>query len=299
MPESTQQVFEFRGVDNLYVAEVIRDDEEAYVCGNPVHLAPVAEIGKSVDSSSEAHYYDNKAMIVINSESADTISITMAPPILEKLAMITGKSFDPATGMMVDSPRQNKYFAIMYRTKGTDGKYRYVSRLKGQFSIPEETSATEDDGTDANNTTCEFTGIYTEYEFAKGKYDSSTETWEKAGAKGIVVDTRYGLADVSDFFSIVRTPDNVGTSTVQGIAVIPAQLALTVGETRKLKAVLYPDGATGVVSWSTSNDEVVGLVSGSSSGNIVANGAGTCTITANCSGKIDTCSVTVSAAPSP
>ena len=204
---ASQQVFEFRGVDNLYVAEVTKDDESGYTCGTPIHLAPVAEVGKSTDSSSEAHYYDNKAMIVINSESADTISITMAPPTLEKLSMIIGKSFDATTGMMVDSPRQNKYFAIMYRTKGTDGKYRYVSRLKGQFTIPEEVSATEDDGTDANNTSIEFTGIYTEYEFTKGKFNGTS--WEKAGAKGIVVDTRYGLADVSDFFSQVQTPDTI------------------------------------------------------------------------------------------
>ena len=49
-----QQIFEFRGVDNLYVAEVLQDDAAAYLCGTPVYLAPVAEIGKTTDSSSEA-----------------------------------------------------------------------------------------------------------------------------------------------------------------------------------------------------------------------------------------------------
>jgi phi13 family phage major tail protein len=98
----------------------------------------------------------------------------------------------------------------MYRTKGTDGKYRYVSRLKGQFSIPDETNQTENDGTDANNTQITFTGIYTEHEFTKGKYNGSS--WEKSGVKGIVVDTRYGLADVSDFFSAIQTPDTITIS---------------------------------------------------------------------------------------
>ena len=147
MADNTQQTFEFRGVDKFYFAEVLKDDETGYECGTPVHI-PVQEIGKSTDSASEAHYYDNKAMIVVNSESADTITLVVAPPALEKLAKLTGKSFDPTTGMMVDSPKNNKYFAIMYRTKGTDGNYRYVSRLKGQFGIPEETVATENDGTD-------------------------------------------------------------------------------------------------------------------------------------------------------
>lgn len=210
MANATQEVFEFRGVDSLYVAEVTKDDNETsggYTCETPIYLSPVAEIGKTTEASNEAHYYDNKAMIVVNSESADTISITMAPPELKKLAKIIGKSFDETTGMLVDSERQNKYFAIMYRTKGTDGAYRYVSRLKGTFSIPEESNATENDGTDTTNTSIEFTGIYTTHEFTKGKYNGTA--WEKGSAKGIVVDTRYGLADISDFFGQIQTPDTV------------------------------------------------------------------------------------------
>ena len=203
----TQQVYEYRGVDNLYVAKIIKDDATGFECDAPIHLAPVAEIGKTTESSSEAHYYDNKAMIVVNSESADTISITMAPPELERLAFITGKSFDAETGMMVDGERSNDYYAIMYRTKGTDGKYRYVSRLKGTFSIPEETNQTENNGTDTTNTSVEFTGIYTTHEFTKGKYNGTS--WEKGSAKGIVVDTRYDKVDVTTFFDKVQTPDTI------------------------------------------------------------------------------------------
>jgi phi13 family phage major tail protein len=205
-----QQIFEFRGVDNFYFAEVTKDDSTGYTCSAPIHI-PVQEVGKSVDANSEAHYYDNKAMIVVNSESADTITLVLAPPALEYLAKMIGKSFDAELGMMVDSPRQNKYFAIMYRTKGTDGYYRYVSRLKGQFNIPEETNATEDDGTDTENTTIEFTGIYTEHEFTKGIYNGTA--WEAAGVKGIVVDSRYGLADVSTFFTEIQTPDTIEAVT--------------------------------------------------------------------------------------
>lgn len=209
MADTTQEVFEFRGVDSLYVAKVTKDENtsDGYVCDTPVYLSPVAEVGKTTDSSNEAHYYDNKAMIVVNSESADKITIVMAPPTLEKLAMIIGKSFDEETGMLVDGERRNDYYALMYRTKGTDGKYRYVSRLKGTFGIPEESNQTENDGTDTTNTSIEFTGIYTTHEFNKGKYNGTS--WEKGSAKGIVVDTRYGLADVSDFFSKVQTPDTI------------------------------------------------------------------------------------------
>ena len=210
------EIFEFRGVDNLYVARVLTDNNEAdggYTCETPVKLSPVAEVGKSTDSASEAHYYDNKAMIVVNSESADTITLTVAPPELEMLSNIIGKSFDETTGMMVDGERQNDYYAIMYRTKGTDGHYRYVSRLKGTFGIPEETNQTENDGTDTTNTQITFTGIYTEHEFTKGKYNKDSKAWEKGSAKGVVVDDRYGKADVSKFFEKIQTPDTVEAKT--------------------------------------------------------------------------------------
>ena len=192
------EVFEFRGVDNLVFAEVISDSAEGYEAGEVKALSPVAEIGKTVETSSEAKFYDNKAMLTINSEGADEISLTVAPLDIEILAEICGKTYDEATGMMIDGERQNKYFAIGYRTKGTDGGYRYVWRLKGTFNIPDETVATENDGTDSNNQELTFTGISTTHKFAKG-----------GSCKGIVVDARKELADLSTFFDTVTTPDTL------------------------------------------------------------------------------------------
>ena len=192
------EVFEFRGVDNLVFAEVTSDGAEGYETGEVKPLSPVAEIGKTVETSSEAKYYDNKAMLTINSEGADEISLTVAPLDIEVLAEICGKTYDETTGMMVDGERQNKYFAIGYRTKGTDGGYRYVWRLKGTFNIPDETVATENNGTDSNNQELTFTGISTTHKFTKG-----------GSCKGIVVDARKDKVDVSTFFESVQTPDTV------------------------------------------------------------------------------------------
>lgn len=295
MADTSQQIFEFRGVDNFYFAEVIKDDADGYVTGTPIHI-PVQEVGKSVDAASEAHYYDNKAMIVVNSESADTISLTLAPPALDKLATMIGKSFDATTGMMVDSPRINKYFAIMYRTKGTDGGYRYVSRLKGQFNIPEETVTTENDGTDTSNTSIEFTGIYTEHEFTKGIFNGAT--WEKAGVKGIVVDARYGLADVSTFFAQIQTPDSIsasGTVNVTGVTVAPSIATVAVGAEVTIGAVVSPASATDKsVAWTSSDDEIATV---SASGVVEGVSAGTAVITATTTdgGFTDICAVTVTA----
>ena len=298
MADTSQQIFEFRGVDKFYFAEVTKDDSTGYETATPVHI-PVQEIGKSTDSSSEAHYYDNKAMIVVNSESADTITLTIAPPALNQLAQLIGKSFDPTTGMLVDSPRQNKYYAITYRTKGTDGGYRYVSRLKGQFNIPEETYQTENDGTDTNNTQITFTGIYTEHEFTKGVYDGTS--WSPAGVKGIVVDARYGLADVSTFFDAIQTPDSIEVNPeptvvdVTGVTLSDSTATITAGQTKTLTATVAPENATDkTVSWSSSDGAVATVEDGVVTA--VAAGTATITVTTTDGGFTATCAVTVEAA---
>lgn len=198
------EYFLFRGVDNLVYAEVTKDTLEEFVTGEVKALSPVAEIGKTTETSSEAKYYDNIPMFIDKSEGPDEISCRVVPLTLDVLADITGKFFDEETGMMIDGPSTNKYFAIGYRTKGNDGLYRYVWRLKGTFNIPDETSATEDDGTESNDQELIFTGIHTVHKFTK----------TNATAKGLIVDERIGSADVETFFETVQTPDTVKAKTV-------------------------------------------------------------------------------------
>lgn len=197
------KVVEFRGVDNLVYAEVTADDNEAlggYTTGEVKSLAAVAKISKTTEVSSATKYYDNLPAIVINSEGSDEISVTCAIPDLATYAEIVGKTIDETTGAMIDGEREPKYFALGYRFKKTDGTYRYVWRLKGMFTIPDETSETEDDGTDGNNMSLTYTGISTTHKFTKGGKP----------AKAVVVDDVEGSkADISTFFEEVTDPDKL------------------------------------------------------------------------------------------
>lgn len=202
---ASTEIFEFRGVDKLMFAKVISDTKDGYTTGEVKWLSPVAEVGRTTSSSSEAHYYDNKPMIIINSVGSDELKLTVAPLDLETYAEITGQIFDPTTGALIEGNRNNDYYAIGYRTKGTDGKYRYVWRYKGQFSIPDETSDTEDDGTDTNNTELTWTGVETVFEFEKGDPVNN----KRKSAKAIICDERYDAVDFETFFDIVNTPDTL------------------------------------------------------------------------------------------
>ena len=193
-------ITEYRGVDNLVYAEVTVDDVDNYTTGEVKKIAGVAEISRTTESSSEAHYYDNMPAVVINSTGADEITCTVSAIPLDVLADITGQTYDATTGALIEGTRTPKYFALGYKTKKTDGTEVYVWRYKGSFGIPDSTHATENDGTDANGQELVFTGIQTTHKFAK----------LGDGAKAINVEVgKDSLADVTGFFDEVTTPDTI------------------------------------------------------------------------------------------
>ena len=195
---------EFRGCKNLVFAEVTADSATAYTTGEVMPLAPVAEISKTVETSSEAHYYDNKAAIIIDTEGSDTVTFTIAVPDDATYALLTGRTYDSTKKVFIESERVQKYFAVGYILGeiGEGEDERYVWRYKGTFNIPEETAQTENDSTDANNLSLEFTGIYTTHEFTNGK-----GTGTKGAAKAMFVRESSNVIDADDWFSEVCTPD--------------------------------------------------------------------------------------------
>lgn len=210
---TTSEVFEYRGVDNLYYAKITKDTSGAngtYEVGTPVKLAYVAEIGKTVETNSETKFYDNKPLIVLNSEGATTLTITCAPLALDVLAEITGKTYDSTNKAMVEGVRDfGRNFALGYRTRDTRGKYRYVWYLKGSFGVPDETFATENAGTETNNMSLTYTAVMTEHEFTE-EIDSKAA----GSVKSIVVDgSQNEKVTVENFFTKeVITPKNIGTA---------------------------------------------------------------------------------------
>lgn len=201
---------EFRGVDNLVMAEVLVDDNETetghgYVTGAVEEIAGVAEITKTSEQASEVKHYNNVPALVIKGEGADTITIVTSVIALATLAKMVGKKVDSATGALLDGEPVTRYFALGYRFKLTDGTYRYVWRYKGVFSIPDEHSQTKDGGTTSNNQSVTYTGINTIHKFTKAADSNGNKQTQKA----LVVDERDDLADLSSFFSTVTTCDTL------------------------------------------------------------------------------------------
>lgn len=188
---------DFRGVSNLVGALVTQDDGEGYATGEIFDIIPVAEISKSTEASSASKYYDNIPALVINSEGSDEISITGAAIPLDVLSKITGKEIDATSGVFIDGPAVPPYMAIGYQYELTSGDTVVYWRLKGKFTIPDVSSATQDDGTDSSGQELTYTGVNTNHKFTKtGKT-----------AKGIVADSRFSTFDAATVLATVHTPD--------------------------------------------------------------------------------------------
>lgn len=206
------EILEYRGVEGLVCAEVLVDDNEkntagsgetpnhGYVTGEVFPIAGVAEISRTTEASNEAHYYDNMPAIIVSNTAADEVTISASAIPLDVYAKVTGQHYDSTTGAMVEGARDFKYFALGYKTKKTNGDEIYVWRYKGTFNIPDQTNATENDGTDANGQELVYTGIQTTHKFTKtGK-----------GAKALNLDVAKDLvADIDEFFDTVVTPDDL------------------------------------------------------------------------------------------
>lgn len=203
MPTTGKQYFEYRGVSNAVYAQVTADTSDTFTTGTVKEFTGVSEISKSTESSNEPHYYDNIPAIIISSTGSDEITINASGIPFSILAEITGQYYDSTTGMFVEQERTPTYWAFGYITQKTDGTEVLVWRLKGSFSIPDQTSQTQDDGTDANGQELTYTGISTTHKFtATGK-----------PAKAVNIDTSVNTSMSEEaFFASVQTPDTIAAA---------------------------------------------------------------------------------------
>lgn len=199
------KIVEYRGVRGLVYAPVTADDADDYTCGTVKPLAGIAEVSKTTESSQDVHYYDNGPAVIITASGADTVTFTVSAIPYEVLADLNGQVYDDDRAMYVEVERKTQHFAVGYITKNTAGEEFFVWRLKGSFSLVDETSATENAGTDANGQQIVFTGLRTVHKFTNA---------EDQGAKSVCVNaTENTSVDEATFFATVQDPDTVTKPT--------------------------------------------------------------------------------------
>lgn len=137
------------GLDKLYVAVATEDQLTGIVTyGTPTAIKDAIEANITPSTDTQNVFADDTVAEIISVFSAVEVSFTIADLGSDNYAMLLGKTKD-ANGVIIDSANDNApYFAIGFRSKKSDGSYRYQWLYKGKFSAPEEGYATQQGNAD-------------------------------------------------------------------------------------------------------------------------------------------------------
>lgn len=285
---STKKEFFLRkGLKNVFVAKVIKDDLDEYITGPTFHLMPAGEMTRTVSSDMVNTWFDDTVFEAVGSEGATAIGLTGASLRAPKIAELLGKEVDSVTGAVIDDGEYHEtYWAYGGEAEGKDGSSEKFWFGKGTFTPPEEADSTKDDTTNTNLMTLNYNAIPTKHIFNNGKKMK----------KIVISSTDSKVKEGQDWFSQVVTWDNLAdvaerVTEITGITLSQSTATIVAGETKTITATLAPAEATGTIAWYTSNAAVATVEDGV----ITAQAEGTATITAVCGGLAATCVVTVTA----
>lgn len=202
---------EYRGVRGLVFAEITKDDTDGYEVGKWMELSGVQSVAVSKTESSESHFYDNAARIVIDAEGADELAMVVSILANKTRATLDGVKYDADSDMIINTPKKRKYFAVGYIGEKTDGEEEINIFYKGKFSGGGETHNTKDDGTEATNVEYTFTAVHTT---AKIYTDKDSKEHTVKSAKFPITDTVTEAAvfgTMTDGTSTLapKTPDEI------------------------------------------------------------------------------------------
>ena len=278
-----------RGLKCIFAAKVLTDDNgtAGYTVGATRHLIPAGTMTREANSEQRVVYFDDAAFSAVGTEGATTITISGASLRVTDIAWLAGKDIDPDTGAVMDAGEYvENYFAIGGLAEGLDGSIEYFWFHKCSFQLPSIEDLTKDDTTDANGMTLTFNALQTIHIFAgSGKRSKVLQ----------IDDVMSQLKTGKDWTAQVVTPDNKGTICEKripttGVSVTPATATIAISGTTTLTATLAPSGATGEITWSTSDASVATV---DATGEVTGVAAGSAVITATSNGLSGSATITV------
>lgn len=163
------------GLDKLHYAPVTKDDATAYTATTPVYLAPVATAKVSTTRNTNTQYADDGVFDSSSAESESSVEIEVTNVPLETAALLTGKTYNATNGMLIEgSGSVPPEYALLFRSKKSNGKYRYVCYLKGKFTLADEEFGTLEAQPAPKLAKLTFTGLNTIFAFttATGKTET-------------------------------------------------------------------------------------------------------------------------------
>lgn len=157
------------GVKDLYYALLSSDASSGAVYGVPVNIIGVNQININPNSSSDTYFGDDGPLETISQLGKIEVEINTADLSLKEQAALLGNTAPTAGIMIKKSTDTPPWVAVGFKSKKSNGHYRYVWLLKGKFGEPEDNSETQKDSIN-------FQSQVIKGNFVKREYD---EGWKK------------------------------------------------------------------------------------------------------------------------
>lgn len=132
------------GVSDLHVAKVLTDEAGAETTYDEVvRLASLINIGITKSIAEGELFADDQLDEYVARQVGQEISINTKDISPEHEALLLGKQIDANGGVVSGSEDNAPYFAVMFRSKKSDGSYQYRVLYKVRFRPYDETYDTQ------------------------------------------------------------------------------------------------------------------------------------------------------------
>ena len=147
------------GLKDFHVCKILTD-----VAGvgatydTPVRIPGIISATMSTERSTENYYSDDIVEETFSSFNSISLEVEISNLSQSERALLLGQTVTKGVSA-ASADDTAEEVGIMFRSKRTDGKYRYVALTRGKFVEPSESFATESDSVSPQTMTLTFTGI--------------------------------------------------------------------------------------------------------------------------------------------
>ena len=147
------------GLKDFHVCKLVSDTPGVGATYEaPVRIPGIISATMSTERATENYYSDDMVEETFSSFNSITLEVEVSNLSQAERALLLGQTVVKGVSAAATDDTASEV-GIMFRSKRTNGIYRYVALTKGKFVEPSESFATESDSLSPQTMTLTFTGI--------------------------------------------------------------------------------------------------------------------------------------------
>jgi phi13 family phage major tail protein len=147
------------GLKDFHVCKIVSDTPgEGAVYESPVRVPGIISATMSTERTTENYYSDDIVEETFSSFNSISLEVEISNLSQDERALLLGQKVKAGVSA-ASADDVSSEVGIMFRSKRTDGRYRYVALTRGKLVEPSESFASESDSLSPQTLTLTFTGI--------------------------------------------------------------------------------------------------------------------------------------------